>query len=479
MNRRRFFKRLCAAAAAGSFPRFVARWAYGGPRGPERKNVLFLAIDDLNDWVGCLGGHPDAKTPNIDRLASRGVLFERAYCSAPLCNPSRASLLTGLNPSTTGVYRNDHIWRAAPKLKGVVTLPHLFRLNGYYVAGGGKIFHGGQNDPDAWEFYFSKGSYPRPPRLPANGIPGLGNLDWGPVDVPEERIKDTLVAEWAASELRENHKKPFFIGCGIFRPHLPWYVPRKYFELFPPERVHLPEINERDLDDVPPIPRKWAHPEVHRRIMKYGKWREGVAAYLACGAYADACIGRVLAALEESPHKDNTVVVLWCDHGWHLAEKLHWKKFTLWEESTRTPLVFVAPGVTTPGARCPRTVSLLDIYPTLVELCSLPRTRNLEGMSLVRFLKNPLAARSRPALTTFLRGNHSVRTERWRYTRYRDGTEELYDHKNDPLEWTNLAGRKEYGELKGALARFFPKHNEPDAPSLGGRRRRRRKSGRL
>lgn len=433
---------------------------------PKHPNVLFLAVDDLNDWVGCLGGHPDAKTPHIDRLASEGLLFEHAYCPAPLCNASRASLLTGLLPSTTGVYKNSQLWRKAQRLKEAVTLPRHFMNNGYYVAGGGKIFHGSQNDIDSWHTYFRQGSFPRPEKLPGSGIPGMGNLDWGPIQADEEEIRDTKVANWAASELQKKHDKPFFLACGIFRPHLRWYAPQKYFDAFPPDKITLPKINPKDLDDVPPIARRWANGAVNSKIMKHKKWREAVAAYLACCMYADACIGRVLAALEKSPYKDNTIVVFWTDHGWHLAEKLHWKKFTLWEEATRTPFIVKAPGVTQPAGRCSRPVSLVDIYPTLIELCGLKENPELDGKSLVPFLKNPEAASVRPALTTYQKGNHSLRSEKWRYTRYSDGTEELYDHEKDPLEWTNLAGDDRCDAVKKQLAEWLPKTDAPDAPSI-------------
>ena len=428
-----------------------------------KPNVLFIAIDDLNDWVGCLGGHPDVKTPNMDRLAKRGVLFTHAYCSAPACNPSRASLLTGILPSTSGVYHNNQPWR--PAMPKAVTLPQHFMAHGYHVVGGGKIFHGGFPDPASWHEYVKQGPDPMPPNRPLNGIPKTAHFDWGPVDVSDEEMDDTKIAKWAVSYLGQEHDRPFFLGVGLFRPHLPWYVPRKYFDMYPPEKVTLPNVNENDLDDVPPIGRQMANPQGdHRKVSETNNWRKAVSAYLACISFTDTSVGRVLDALDRSKYADNTVVVLWGDHGWHLGEKLHWRKFALWEEATHAPLIFAAPGLARANATCGRTVSFLDIYPTLSELCNLSPRAECEGVSLLPLLKDPSAPWDRPALTTHGRNNHSVRSERWRYIRYSDGTEELYDHGKDPLEWTNLAGKREPAQFKEKLGFWLPKVNAEDAP---------------
>ncbi len=470
MKRRQFLK--AAALGAGSI--VLARYAWTRPSPLDRPNVLFIAIDDLNDWTGCLGGHPDARTPNIDRLAQRGVLFTRTYCAAPACNPSRTALLTGIRPSTSGVYHNSQPWR--PVLKDAVTLPQHFMAHGYRVVGGGKIFHGAYPDPPSWHEYFpskteTKPPDPMPPNPPLNGIPKTGHFDWGPIDVDDEDMGDWKVSQWAIGELQKDHKKPFFLGVGFFRPHLPWYVPRKYFEMFPSEKVTLPNVKEDDLDDIPPLGREMARTNDHKKVIQTHNWRKAVAAYLACGAFVDRCVGRVLDALEKSPYAKNTIVVLWSDHGWHLGEKLHWRKFALWEEATHNVLAMIVPGVTKPGGRCPRPVNLLDIYPTLIELCDLKPKKELEGISLVRWLKDPTAPKERPAVTTHGRENHSVRSERWRYIRYRDGTEELYDHEKDELEWYNLANKPEYAEVKRELARWLPKVNAPDAPRASRKKR--------
>ena len=427
-----------------------------------RPNVLFIAVDDLNDWIGCLGGHPQAKTPHIDRLAARGVLFGRAYCAAPACNPSRAALLTGIRPSTSGVYLNSQPWR--PAMPDAVTLPQLFMQNGYRVVGGGKIFHGGYGDSASWHEYFKKAGDPKPAKVPANGIPRTSHFDWGPVQAQDEQMDDYRVVNWAIDELGKEHEQPLFLACGIFRPHLPWYVPQKYFDMFPLDEIVLPEINNDDLDDVPPAGRRMARPEGdHRKVIESNNHRRAVQGYLASIAFADAQVGRLLDALDNSDDADNTIVILWGDHGWHLGEKLHWRKFSLWEEADKVPLMIAAPGVTKPGGNSTRVVSFMDIYPTLADLCGLPIGDHLEGVSLRPLLENPSAKWDRAALTTHGRHNHAVRSERWRYIRYADGSEELYDHASDPLEWKNLAGDGEYANVKQDLAKWLPMENAPDA----------------
>jgi len=432
--------------------------------GGERPNVLFIAVDDLNDWIGCLGGHPDCRTPHIDKLASRGVLFERAYCAAPACNPSRVALLTGIRPSTSGVYVNQSRWRQAmPK---AVTLPQLFMQYGYRVVGGGKIFHGGQNDAASWHEYLQQRGDPKPKVVPANGIANTAHFDWGPVDVGDEQMNDHRVVDWAIGELNKQHDKPFFVACGIFRPHLPWYVPQNYFDQFPLDEITLPEIDENDLQDVPLAGKRMAKPNGdHRKVIESNNWRRAVQGYLASIAFADAQVGRLITALDDSEYADNTIIILWGDHGWHLGEKLHWRKFALWEAATRAPLMIVAPGVTQPNGRSPRVVSFIDVYPTLADLCGLPIADDLEGHSLRPLLANPQSQWDRPAITTHGRNNHAVRSERYRYIRYADGSEELYDHAADPLEWHNLAGDAEHADAKAALARWLPETNVPAAPT--------------
>ncbi|MHC4517739.1 MAG: sulfatase [Planctomycetota bacterium] len=463
MKRRDFLKLSAAGAVSALLPA-----AHAMAKGRDRPNVLFMCIDDLNDWTGCLGGHPDVKTPNLDRLAARGVLFTNAHCSAPACNPSRASLMTGILPSTSGAYHNPNPWRKSPVLKDAVTLPQYFMAHGYRAVGGGKIYHGGFPDPPSWQDYFpsqkqNKPPDPMPEGRPLNGIAKTSHFDWGPVPVKDEAMGDAKVADWAIGELQKKHDKPFFLGCGFFRPHLPWYVPQKYFDMYPVDEITLPNVNENDLEDVPALGKKMAKPQGdHRKVLQHKQWRKAVQGYLASITFVDSCVGRVLDAFEKCAYKDNTVIVLWSDHGWHLGEKLHWRKFALWEEATHNVMMMVAPGVTKPKQRCGRPVTLLDIYPTLVDLCGLKEKPELEGQSLVPLLEDVNATWDRPALTTHGRNNHSLRTERWRYIRYSDGTEELYDHESDALEWTNVADDPKYANVKRKLAAWLPETNVPE-----------------
>jgi arylsulfatase A-like enzyme len=426
-------------------------------------NVLMIAVDDLKDWIGCLGGHPDARTPNLDRLARRGVLFHNAYCNAPLCNPSRTSILTGLLPSTTGCYQNTQpIRRAFPN---IMTLPGYFKQHGYYTLGYGKIFHFHQADGAAtWNEYIAINANNQPP-----GRPGDWRLDGGPMDITDDEMGDGKTANWAVQQLQRSFDRPFFLAAGIFRPHECWFAPRKYFELYPTSKIRMPKVNERDLDDIPPVGREIAQCiRDFDNVRRCGQERYAVAAYLACVSFADAMIGRILDGLERSRYRGNTIVLLWSDNGFHLGTKLHWRKFTLWEESTRIPLMIAAPGVTKPGGVCRRPVGLIDLFPTLVDLCQLPKKEDLDGQSLIPLLRDPSRRWGRPALTTYGRNNHAIRTERWRYIRYSDGGEELYDHGADPLEWRNLAQRAEYAKLKSELARWFPEKNAANIPDSKG-----------
>ncbi|MCX8036455.1 MAG: sulfatase [Candidatus Sumerlaeia bacterium] len=463
LNRRRFVKTAAGAAATFCIPRFST-----GAAGREKLNVLFIAVDDLNDWIGCLGGHPDSRTPCLDELASRGLLFDRSYTASPLCNPSRAALMTGLRPGRTGVYGNRSPFRMSETGKDAVTLAQHFKNNGYFTTGSNKIFHGSFPDPVSWHTWHPalEKQTTSDPKPHANfGVPET-NLEWCPLNVPDEKMGDVEAVDYCISQLKQKQDKPFFLACGIRKPHLPWNVPAKYFKLYDPKKVALPKVKEDDLDDVPPIAKRWAGGAENEKVQKAGKWGEAVAAYLSAIAFVDATVGRLIKALDASDYAKNTIICLWGDHGWHLAEKLHWHKSTLWEEATRAPLIMVAPGVTKPGSRSPRTVDFMHIYPTLVELCGLPPREGLDGVSLLPLLKDPNAQWDRPAITTFMRGNHSVRTERWRYTRYVDGEEELYDHNNDEMEWTNLAKNPIFDGVKKELAKWIPTENRAEAPTV-------------
>jgi len=444
----------------------------------DRPNVLFISIDDLNDWIGALGGHPQAKTPNLDRLAAESVLFTRAYTASPSCNPSRAALMTGIAPHRSGVYLNSQPWRPSPALQNADTIPQHFRRSGYWVAGAGKIFHGRYPDPASWDVYWpdqqkNKPDDPMPVGRPLNTIPKTAHFDWGPVQAAAGEMGDRQVADWISEQLGQEHEKPFFLACGIFRPHLPWYVPPEYFEPFPLDAIELPAFKYDDLDDLPKMGLERANPDRdHARVVKHGQWKKAVQGYLASIYFADEQIGRVLDALEKGPNAENTIVVLWTDHGWHLGEKEHWRKFALWEEATRTPLMWrvpkgAAPGLaagTKAGLRVDRPVGLLDIFPTLIDLAGLPEKPELSGSSLTPLLADRNAHWDHPALTTYGYKNHAIRTDRWRYIRYRDGGEELYDHSRDWMEWTNLAGDPEYRTVIDELSRFLPKSDAENVP---------------
>jgi arylsulfatase A-like enzyme len=433
----------------------------------QRQNVLFIAVDDLNDWVGVLDGYKGVKTPNIDKLARQGMNFTRAYCSAPVCNPSRASLLTGVRPSTSGVYQNYHPWRLA--LPNAITLPQYFMANGYEVVGIGKIFHDSFNDSASWQKYYPQFRQLTPATIPVNGF---GNFDWAPLQAKDEDMADYKAVQLGIDFLNEDHRNPFFLAVGIKRPHLGWYVPQKYFDLYPLSTIVVPKTIPNDLDDLPPMAIEMAHrlpigennagtrnKEDHKFIVENNKWNQAVQGYLACISFADAMIGRLLDALDRSPYKKNTIIVLFGDHGWHLGEKEHWRKFALWEEATRVPFIVVAPGVAKPNSQCGRTVNLMDIYPTLLNLCGLPAKQEVEANDISPLLKNPKLSWDHPSITTFGKGNHAVRTERWRYIQYNDKTEELYDHNVDPYEWKNLAADSKYADTIKKLASWLPKIN--------------------
>ena len=452
----------------------AAGWGSIQAADAARPNVLFIAVDDLNDWVGCLGGHPQAKTPNIDALAARGVNFTRAYCASPVCNPSRTALMLGLRSSTTGVYSNGNDRRDSKVAMSVPPLNTYFRQQGYYVAAAGKIYHGDGDQFGEWDDYGSTRGGDLPPAAGAAG--GVGGIRFAPVDARDEDMHDYHTVSYCIEQLQRKHDKPFFLACGLHKPHMAWNVPQKYYDLFPLDKIELPKVLETDLDDVPPAGVRMARPEGdHAEMLKSGRWKEAVQGYLAAGAFCDAMVGRLMKAFDESSYKDNTIVVFWGDHGWHLGEKQHWRKFALWEEATRAPLFYVAPGVTKAGGKCERTVDFMSIYPTLCELCSLEVPKHNEGVSVVRLLKNPAAAWDTPALTTHGRNNHGVRTEKWRYIRYANGDEELYDHEADPQEWKNLASDPAHASTKAALAKHLPEKNVEDAPTKAGGKAKKKK----
>ena len=460
----------------------------------ERKpNVLFIALDDLNDWIGCLGGHPQTKTPNLDRLAASGVLFRNAYCPAASCNPSRSAIFSGLPPHRSGLYQNTQKMREV--MPQAELLPRYFSRHGYWSAGSGKMLHY-VIDPPSWDDYFPEKTkdnpfprtfYPgkRPVSLPRAGDWQYVETDWAALEVTDEELGgDWLVTKWIAEQLQREQEKPFFLACGIYRPHEPWFVPKAYFEPFPLESIQLPPgFKEGDLDDVPPVAQRLARNRYFAHIQKHGQWKHAIQAYLASIHFADAMLGRVLDALESGPHRDNTIVVLWSDHGWHLGEKEHWQKFTGWRVCARVPLMIRvpegAPGLpegTTAGGLCDRPVSLVDLFGTLTDLSGLPAREDIESRSLVPLLRDPDADWPHAAVTHLDRPeNYAISTERWRYLHYLGAGEELYDIESDPHEWENLAPKPEHAARLAEMRALAPKplapiHSSPSKEPTSAKR---------
>lgn len=450
-----------------------------GPTAPRRPNVVFLAIDDQNDWIGCLGGHPLVKTPNIDKLAARGTVFTNAHCQMTLCNPSRTSLMLGLRPSTSGVYGLSPWFRTVESLADRVALPQHFKQHGYKTYTVGKIYHGGVGGPnkravefDVWGDAGGVGAKPPAKLIPPTPMGNNPLMDWGVFPHQDEDKGDYQVASWAIEKLAAMPKnEPFFLAAGFFLPHVPCYATQKWFDLYPDDDSVLPPVLEGDRDDTPRFSwyLHWELPEPRLKwVREVNQWRNLVRSYLACVSFTDAQVGRVLDALKATGHEDDTIVVLWGDHGWHLGEKAITGKNTLWERSTRVPLVFAGPGVKA-GQKCAQPAELLDMYPTLVELAGLMPRTDLEGLSLGPQLRDASAVRERPAVTTHNQGNHTVRSLDWRYIRYADGTEELYDHRNDPNEWKNLAGDPKYAAELAEHRKWLPKIDVAPVPESKSR----------
>lgn len=455
----------------------------------KKPNILFIAIDDLNDWVGALKGNPQARTPKMDQLAAKGIVFTNAHCAAPACGPSRSAIMSGIRPSTSGNYVNKSSLIHNPILNNSVLLPEFFQRNGYYVCGAGKLFHGYHFNNEVkgrgFDEYFPSKTQdlPSPAGLKFSKKLPLGGwarqADWGPChpDVTVDDHPDGITANWAKKKLLSGElQEPFFLGAGIFQPHLPNYAPQKYFDQFPLKDIKLPEgFREDDLDDVPAAHAKMAHNPWLTRIREMGQWKPAIQAYLACTSMVDDLIGQIVDALEKSKYADNTIIVLWSDHGFQLGEKGRWTKYSLWERATRVNFVWVAPGITKPGAICSRPVNLLDIYPTLASLtrCKPPKDQ-LEGDDLTVLMKNTEAEWNKTSITTFGYKNYGVRSKQHRYIVYADGTEELYDHDKDRWEWKNLADDPAYANIKKKLRADLPSHHEPPGKTYVPPARRRK-----
>jgi len=433
---------------------------------PKPLNVLFIAIDDLNDWVGGYDSHPQAKTPHMDRLAAQGTVFMNAHCQAPICNPSRVSVISGLLPSKTGVYFLKPGLRGGSGRADAETMFQYFKRHGYYLTTRGKIFHGNTIVAERESFdeiVPAAMPVPRPKkRLSSNSGRAW---DWGPWFERDEDTKDYQTALWGAKRLKQLAKqdKPFFMAVGFSKPHVPLYVPQKWFDLYPKANVQLPKVLATDRDQFSEYAKQLTFGHIapkHDWVVSANEWKPLVQSYLACISYVDRCVGTVLEGLEQSGAKENTLVVLWSDHGFHLGEKMHWAKRTLWEESTRVPMMIAGPKLLA-NRQVSKPVGLIDIYPTLVDLCSLPAQKGLDGVSLKPLLTKEDVRWDRPAVTTFGPNNHSIRSEYWRYTRYDDGSEELYDHRQDTHERHNLANHPKHRGVIQKLSKWMPAENAP------------------
>jgi len=455
----------------------------------NRPNILMIAIDDLNDWIGAYGGHSQIKTPHMDRLAGRSMVFRNASCAGPVCGPSRSALLSGFLPSTTGIYGNGNNMLRSEIVQTHATLPEYFTKNGYVTISSGKIFHKhttssgfdhGQWAYDVWQQESGGGGmreetlYARekgiiagkkikdPKFTERGGTP----FEWASTREGKEVTKDYKTAKWFEGQLEKDHDKPFFMLMGISNPHLTWVVPQEYFDLYDLDTLIVPEYRLDDLDDIVDARgRKMFSPsDDFMWVQHYGLHKEATRAYMAATSYADECVGVVLDALDKSKYADNTIVILWGDHGWHLGEKLRFRKAALWRESTQLPLLVHLPGMDE-RQDCFRNVNLLDLYPTLIELCGLPG-KKLDGKSFKPLLEDP-SLEWTPALTTRGKGSHSVISEKWHYITYDNGVEELYDLGKDPMEWTNLANSKspEYHQVKAYLRSFLPEHDADEVKS--------------
>ncbi|HRH98060.1 MAG TPA: sulfatase, partial [Prosthecobacter sp.] len=390
-------------------------------------------------------------------------------------------LLTGMLPSSSGVFGNEQDWRRSVQVAGKPTLPEHFKARGYTTVAAGKVFHANHGGPEgrlagwhggrrgfeqdaAWDQRF-----PQPgvqiPDLPVhtgqnfNGL-DIWHWDWGGIPVEDEKTDDGQIAAFAADFLAKKSKQPFFLALGLYRPHSPWYVPQKYFDALPLDSIKLPEVKADDLDDVPAVVKTHLKDGYHQKIVEKNLWKDAVRAYLANVAFCDAMLGRILDGLEKGPNAKNTIIVFTSDHGWYLGEKQMWHKGKLWEPTTRIPLTIYVPEVTQPDSASSQPVALIDLYPTLCDLTKVPLPEHLDGASLKPLLLDPTVKRDKPAVTCMSGGKnagYAARDERWRYIRYADGSEELYDHQNDPHEWTNLAAKPEHAALKTSLAAFFPK----------------------
>lgn len=422
------------------------------PTNARPPNVLMISLDDLNDWVGFLGGHPQVRTPGMDALAARSTVFERAYCNVPLCSPSRASVLSGRYAHETGVHANNQSL-ASVGWSGSTLDAEMVRA-GYATKLLGKIYHD----------YTSPIPLPLPDQLPASniqcsGMPNLppeGAFDWAALPVDDADMPDARLVSDAIAFMDANLvDRPFFLGVGLVRTHVPWYVPKRWFDLYPTQDLWLPPVPPDDLEDLGAIARSLALVQnFNGCITKQGLWAAAVRGFLASISFVDSQVARLITALENSRHASNTVVVLWSDNGFHLGEKFHWHKATLWEPATRVPFLIRRP--TDVGARVQSVVSLIDLFPTLLDVCGIPKSMPLSGRSLLPLLDSVSTPWDHPALMSYTANHYAVRDTRWRYIRYSGGEEELYDHASDPSELRNVAADLSLADVKARLRSHIP-----------------------
>ncbi|MGB3151544.1 MAG: sulfatase [Maribacter sp.] len=418
----------------------------------RRPNILLIAVDDLNDWIGVLGGHPQAKTPNIDRLAKRGVLFKNAHCQSPVCNPSRASIMTSLYPSTSGIYFLNPDITESPIANKNIVMPKRFEQEGYNVFGAGKLFHNGKgiNETHVPNYAGQFGGFGPMPNEKISNYPGHPLWDWGAYPESDEQMPDYKIGSWAEKKLTEKMREPFWMGVGFYRPHVPQFVPQKWFDLYPMDSIQLPKTFSNDLNDISSygidITRLRHVSPSHEWVIENDAWKPLVQSYLACVSFVDEQVGKVMSALDNGDYGDNTYVILFSDHGFHFGEKERYAKRSLWEDGTRVPLIIVGPSIPEGKVR-DKPVQLLDIYPTLLELVNLKSDAKHEGNSLVDLLQDKDVIWPHYSRTSFGPGNYAIVSEHYRFIQYNDGTEEFYDHRNDSNEWYNEIKNETYAEI--------------------------------
>ena len=424
------------------------------------QNFLFMMIDDLNDWITALGDHPQVKTPHIDALAAGGTVFANAHAQAPICGPSRASLLSGLYPAQTGIYgqiKDTQLASAIGAVSPTLMLPQYLKSQGYFTAGRGKISHQGAQDGMFDEYHPRTSEFGPKPEKRFKWASDKTHTDWGAYPETDAEMQDFITASWGVEFLNREHENPFMLALGFIRPHVPWYVPQTWLDKFPLEEIEMPRVLDSDFEDIPQAGKDLAAvPQMP--TLEWAKrnkeWRPIMQAYLASVAFVDHCVGMVMKALEDTGRAGDTLICLASDNGYHLGEKQRFAKMSLWGRSTRVPLIFSGPGVQPQVVSDP--VGLIDIYPTVLDMLDLPANPENAGRTLQAALKGGASLPIQPQLSVYGRGNYAVIDQRYRYIRYADGSEELYDHKSDPMEWRNLAGDAGTDAVKQRLAAYIP-----------------------